>query len=362
MTDITIEHDATAITVAEPLGNSEQLPVTQTTALLNIIAAASENPEVDVTKLTELLNLQERVLAREAEAAFNKAFSDLSAEIPRVQKNGTVKLGDGKGGYKFATWEDMDEVLRPRLRRHEFTLSFDAAQREGQGGGAVITATLLHSGGHSRSASIPLPLDSGAGRNNLQAMGSTISYGKRYSCDLLLNIVRTDEDDDGVRGGMQFISAEQVGELEDLARETGTDLDAFLIAQKAGARKAADVQEKDFQRIRTALLVKKADKIAGRPTKPDDAPTDNEGRLDAAELALDAQKPSEPHPYAAFPPGLRAMYEAYDAVADMAGYFALVDKYRDGLNKLKEKKSPNYAIADQARERALERLNKGDAP
>ena len=118
MSEVTVQHEETAI-VAQPFGNSEQLPVaqSQTTSLLNIIAAASSNPDVDVNKLTELLNLQERVLAREAEAAFNTAFSLLAAEIPRVQKNGTVELGDRKGSYKFATWEDMDEVLRPRLRR-----------------------------------------------------------------------------------------------------------------------------------------------------------------------------------------------------------------------------------------------------
>ena len=361
MSEITIEHEETAI-VAQPSG---QLPVaqSQTTALLNIIAAASSNPDVDVNKLTELLNLQERVLAREAETEFNAAFAELAAEIPRVQKNGTVKLGEGPQAksYKFATWEDMDEVLRPRLRRHGFVLTFDAAQRDGQGGGAVITATLLHSKGHSRSASIPLPLDSGPGRNNLQAMGSTLQYGKRYATDLLLNVVRTDEDDDAVRGGMQFISAEQVGEMEDLARDTGTDLSKFLIAQKAGARRAADVQEKDFERLKTALFVKKAQKLKGQPVTDDDAPVDNEGRLDAAELAMDAPKPSEPvSPYANIGPRLRAACEAYDNCQTLAEFEALSDQHRDGMRKLETTNPSNWKIATEAQTRAFKRMQNGE--
>ena len=308
-----------------------------------------------------LLNLQERVLAREAEAAFNTAFSLLAAEIPRVQKNGTVELGDRKGSYKFATWEDMDEVLRPRLQRHGFVLSFDASQREGQGGGAVITATLLHARGHSRSSSIPLPLDSGPGRNNLQAMGSTISYGKRYTTDMLLNIVRTNEDDDGVRGGMQFISAEQVGEMEDLARDTGTDLSKFLIAHKAGARRAADVQEKDFERLKTALLVKKAQKLKGHPVTDDDVPVDNEGRLDAAELAMDAPKRTEPEsPYANIGPRLRAVCEAYDNCQTLAEFEALSDQHRDGMRKLETTNPANWKIATEAQTRAFNRLQNGE--
>jgi hypothetical protein len=42
-----------------------------------------------------------------------------------------------------------------------------------------------------------LQLDTGPGRNQNQAMGSTLSYGKRYTAEMLLNIVREGEDTDG---------------------------------------------------------------------------------------------------------------------------------------------------------------------
>ena len=151
--------------------------------MLDVIEAASRDQSVDVVKLSALLDMQERIVARNAAAAFNHALSRVSAHMPRVKKNGRVDLGGGKG-YDFARWEDMDSVVAPLLRQEGFTLAFDCQAKDG--GGAIITGTLLHRDGHTRSSSIPLSLDSGAGRNNLQAMGSTLSYGKRYTTEMLL--------------------------------------------------------------------------------------------------------------------------------------------------------------------------------
>ena len=113
----------------------------------------------------------------------------------------------------------MDWVIRPIMGRHGFTLSFNMESKDG--GGAVVTGTLLHRDGHSKSASVPLALDAGAGRNNLQAMGSTLAYGKRYCAEMLLNIVRKSEDDDGVSGGKRLITADQVKELAALCEQSG---------------------------------------------------------------------------------------------------------------------------------------------
>src|SRR6185437_3535527 len=152
--------------------------------------------------------------------------------LPRVKKNGTISLGKDKTGAErevaFAKWEDMDRVIRPLMAREGFTLSFDSAARPGDGGGLIVTGTLMHKDGHTRTASMPLPLDTGPGRNNLQAVGSTLSYGKRYCAEMLLNIVREGDDDDGKRGGAQFITQDDIGKLRKLIADTGTDEDRFL--------------------------------------------------------------------------------------------------------------------------------------
>jgi hypothetical protein len=194
-------------------------------ALLSAIVGMARDPTVDVAKLDALLHMQERMEAREAEREFAAAFGRLSADLPRVKKNGTIDLGVDKqsgkarGQLPFARWEDVDTVIRPIMTREGFTLSFDSEPRPGEGGGLIVTGKLMHRDGHVRTASIPLALDTGPGRNNLQAQGSTLSYGKRYCAEMLLNIVREGEDDDGKRGSTKFITPEQVEELVALCKQ-----------------------------------------------------------------------------------------------------------------------------------------------
>lgn len=233
-------------------------------SLLNIIAEASQNPAVDVGKLSALLELQERVLGKQAEAAFNQAFGRLIPKLPRIKKGGRVEYpkdkknpdGPKEKAFNFARWEDIDEIIRPLLLEEGFTLSFNTSPRQGDGGGIVVTGTLLHSSGHTRSASIPLALDSSGGKNNIQGMGSTFSYGKRYTTTALLNLVFEGEDDDGKRGGMSFISDAQVAELRGLLDATKTGEARFLETLTSEARNIEEVEARDFARLKNALLSK----------------------------------------------------------------------------------------------------------
>lgn len=208
--------------------------IAQPGELLSAIVGLAKDPEFDVTKLQALMGMQERLEDRQAERAFVRALHDAQAEIPPIAKNGTVALGNGKGSYAFATWEDIDKVLRPIMDKNGFTLSFDMAMRPGDGGGAIITGTLMHADGHSKSAAIPLALDSGPGRNSLQSMGSTMSYGRRYVTEMLFNLVRKGTDDDGVSGGAKFIEPAQIEELRSLCEQACRAETDFMQSFSAG--------------------------------------------------------------------------------------------------------------------------------
>jgi len=223
-------------------------------SLLSAIVELARDPNMDVAKLDALMQMQERMERRQAEIAFTRAL----AEFPtiRVKKNGRVDLG-AKGSYAFARWEDIDKIIGPLLHEHGFRLTFDSQPRPGDGGGLIITGTLLHRDGHSRSASMPLPLDSGQGRNNLQANGSTLSYGKRYCAEMLLNIVREGEDNDGA-GSTEPIDAESVKRLNDLIVETKSDFNGFL--KFMGVKGLPEIMQKDYATAVNALLAKRARK------------------------------------------------------------------------------------------------------
>lgn len=231
-------------------------------AVLAAIVELAKDPAVDVSKLDALLKMQERMTDREAEVLFNKALMRLPPI--HVTKRGTVTLeskdGKNKGqSYKFAKWEDMAPIIEPLLFQEGFRLMFNSQQRAGDGGGLVITGTLLHEAGHSKSASMPLPLDTGFGRNNLQAGGSTLSYGKRYVTEMLLNIVRDNEDDDGKSGGKpQSLSNEQIEQLLAKLKDAKINPGAFLGAH-------TDVQEIEQVRAESFVrLMNRIDAIARR--------------------------------------------------------------------------------------------------
>lgn len=194
--------------------------------MVAFLERAVKDPSIDVSKLKALIEIQVDIEDRRKEAEFQTAMVAISNAIPQVGKNGRVDLKD-KGSYAFARWPDMDRVLRPLMAEHGIRLSFTTQQREG--GGAVVIATATHNNGKSTSAEIPLPLDTGPGRNNLQAMGSTISYGKRYGAEMLFNIVRVDapEEDDGMSFGADTISHEQFAELLSMMPDAGTTEENF---------------------------------------------------------------------------------------------------------------------------------------
>ena len=208
-----------------PVERAVTVPAVQEhSSLLPAIIQVARDPGLDVTKLEALMRMQFDLEKRQAEREFIECFSRLSGTLPRVKKEGVIDLG-GKGKIPFAKWEDIDKVIRPLLSAQGFTLSFDTETVER---GTIIIAHLMHSAGHSRATKTPpLPLDTGPGRNQIQAMGSTISYGKRYAAEMALNIVREGEDDDGIKGAMRFANEEEVAELQGLIKETGTDEGKF---------------------------------------------------------------------------------------------------------------------------------------
>jgi hypothetical protein len=167
-------------------------------SMLDVIARAATDERVNIDKMTALFDMQQRIMAKDALDQFNEAMAEFNARCElRVAKAGTASLG-GKGSYRFARWEDMDVVIRPIMRELGLWFSFDATT---ESNGVTVKGTLHHRGGHTQSASLSLPVDVGPGRNAIQQVGSTVSYGKRYCVEMLLNVVREDEDDDGHAGG-----------------------------------------------------------------------------------------------------------------------------------------------------------------
>jgi ERF superfamily len=197
--------------------------------MAGIIKAAAD-PQTDVEKLERLMALYERRASDNARRAFIAALGDCQADLPTIGKSGSVDLGRGGKGYSYAKWEDICEAIKPILHRHGFALNFKVGADDRH---VIVTGTLSHREGHSDEATYPLPFDTSGAKNPVQAMGSSISYGKRYVANALLNLTSRDgieADDDGRQGPpatSELITQAEITQLQTLIEEAGADHDRF---------------------------------------------------------------------------------------------------------------------------------------
>lgn len=174
----------------------------EVTAIMAVIERVATNPEADIAKLEKMLDMQERILDRNAKQAFTADLAQMQIELPRV-----VEHGKGHNNAKYALLEDINDAIRPTLHKYGFAVTFRVKQ---EGSGINVTTVLSHREGHSEETSIFLAPDTSGSKNAVQSVGSTISYGKRYGLCAMLNI-STGDDTDGETVGIagDWVSAIQ---------------------------------------------------------------------------------------------------------------------------------------------------------
>jgi len=187
------------------------VPTTKEGAMLDFIQRAAADPTVDIDKLERLIQLSERMQSKTAETEFNAAMAKMQCEIPTVGEG--AQNSHTKNTY--ATLDDINRVLKPIMQRHGFAVSFKV---DNQANGIHVTGILMHSAGHREQTTLLLPVDIGSGRNAVQAVGSSTTYGKRYVMCALLNITTGDaSDDDGVGSAPeQMVTALQAKQIDAL--------------------------------------------------------------------------------------------------------------------------------------------------
>jgi len=211
------------------LAKTDDAPVMEYAGgIMAVIERAARDPNVDIEKMERLLEMQERVHARNAKASYYAALADMQPKLPVITERGGIKDRAGKVQSTYALWEDVNEAIRPVLAEHGFALTFKTRRTENE---IAVTGILSHRDGHAETTELSLPSDTSGSKNAVQAVGSSTSYGKRYTAFALLNITSQGEDDDGFRGGApELIDMGQLDELNRRASEVGADIRRFCAA------------------------------------------------------------------------------------------------------------------------------------
>lgn len=228
---------------------AESLPAPQSesAAILSMIERMAVDPNIDPDRIERFIALKERMDANAAKVAYNAAYATMQPELPAIPKRGQSNTGN------YALWEDIQDRIIPVLAEHGFGLSF---KTKVEGETITVTAILRHEAGHEDSTELPLPTDKSGSKNNVQGVGSSVSYGKRYTASALLNIRVAGEDDDGVAAGIgDLVSMEQIEALQDLINEAGTTTEKFCKWAKVQALK--EIPASRFKECESALLRKR---------------------------------------------------------------------------------------------------------
>lgn len=159
------------------------------------------NKDVDVEKLQRLIEMQERVIAHNAKAAFDAAFVRMRPCIPTILERARTDK------TSYAPLEDIIETVTPILSEHGFSLSF---RTEWPSEKLIkVVGILTHEAGHARESEFQSGADKTGSKNDIQALASAVSYGKRYTTNDLLCIVTRGVDDDGGAAGRSARPAPQ---------------------------------------------------------------------------------------------------------------------------------------------------------
>lgn len=119
------------------------------------------------------------------------ALAAVQAELPHIAKDKTAHVRSDRGSYsyRYADLADVTSAVMPLLARHGLAWTSAPTLRDGQ---FMLRYDLLHSSGEHVGGWYPLP---DPDRGTPQAIGSAITYARRYALCAVTGVA-ADADDD----------------------------------------------------------------------------------------------------------------------------------------------------------------------
>lgn len=229
-------------------------------SLMRMIDRMTTDPNCKPETVLAMLDVQQKWEANEARKAFVAAMAEFKAEALTITKNKrvTYKTDRGTTQYDHATLDNVTDVLVPALSKHGFSHRFDVAQSNGT---ITVSCILTHVLGHSERTTMTAGPDKSGSKNDIQAIGSTVTYLQRYTLLAATGLAVGGTDDDGKGGKPETITPDQVAEIESLVAESANpEATRSAILRIAQVEKIADMHPDDYQKVVPQLKAAKAKK------------------------------------------------------------------------------------------------------
>jgi hypothetical protein len=144
---------------------------------------------------------------------FSEALSKAQAKMEPAEKSNTNPFFKSK----YADYKSIWDAVKIPLTENGFSVvhrtEIDSA------GNIILITDLCHLSGTKLSSTFPIRPSKA---NDMQAVGSAITYAKRYNLAALTAVPVADEDDDGesaVDHGVKCFSSSQIKFVEDLLKQ-----------------------------------------------------------------------------------------------------------------------------------------------
>jgi hypothetical protein len=236
-----------------------------------MIERLSSNPDVDVNKIEQIVNLQEHILDRNAKQLYNEDMVKAQSLIPSVFKN----KPNEQTRSKYADFSAINKIAKPHYSACGFSLTYYEGKSEKENNIRVF-ADCMHRGGHTEIKWVDVPIDDKGikgttNKTNTHAKCSSLSYGKRYLICMIFNIATDDEDDDGnmifniatddedddgnaAGGEPEYLSEKQLSSITDMINAKDLKGDHYKRFMKhVEAESTKKILAKNFQKAMVAL-------------------------------------------------------------------------------------------------------------
>lgn len=254
--------DPKAVTVIEPTGSLAA-------RLLKMVDQYMADPASNAEKLDRLIGIQRDIIADHRREEFHDAMNATQGEMQAVIRNAV----NPESRNKYATLEAVDAAVRPIYAKHGFSLSFTETPNDAP---EIRITCIVRRRGHEETYFLSALSDmtgpkGSPNKTQVQGVGSSVSYLRRYLTCMIFNVALRD-DNDGVR--MRGGAAEQKdGELASKAQAA----ELYALLGECSARPAAEAERHflvkmgldhlpslkhvpavDVARVRNALVSKRA--------------------------------------------------------------------------------------------------------
>jgi hypothetical protein len=170
---------------------------------VSLIKYAIDKGNVDIGTMERLFKMRNEIQAENAKRIFDEQMKEFQSECPVITKEKNVPDRTGKTAYKFAPIEVIEVQIRPLLRKHGFSHTFDT-DTASVPGWVIAMCIVKHEAGHSEVSTVKLPLGTKTGiMSDTQVYAAAYTFANRRALCNAYGLVLAGEDMDGQTGKLK---------------------------------------------------------------------------------------------------------------------------------------------------------------